>query len=233
MSLSEVPQFFFGVNASVELLAALAAFLITLFGFKVYNYTSERKYYWFSAAFGLITVSFLASSLVHLLIYLNFRETSIDLFNLIGFGVVSFYVVLLITAYQLILAVATDAHNKKLMMFILLLSFVLIFTSSKVWDTFLVVAFITTLFIAINFFEKFTKRTTGFSLLIFLSFASLAIAHGIFVSKLLFPNFTNLFYVIGYLLMIFSYLLLLVGMLRVLLLKPNNAKVEKNERKKK
>ncbi len=230
MSLSEVPQLFFGVNASVELLAALAAFLITFFGFKVYNYTSERKYYWFSAAFGLITVSFLASSVVHLLIYLNFRESSTELFNLIGTGVVSFYVLLLITAYQLLLAVATDTHNKRLMLFIMLLSFTLIFTSSKVWDTFLIVAFITTLFIAINFFEKFTKRTTGISLLTFLSFASLAIAHGLFVSKIIFPNFINLFYVIGYFMIIFSYALLLFGMLRVLLLKPV---MVKNERKKK
>ncbi|MEK6858119.1 MAG: hypothetical protein AABX39_06025, partial [Nanoarchaeota archaeon] len=194
------------------------------------NYTSERKYYWFSAAFGLITVSFLASSVVHLLIYLNFRESSTELFNLIGTGVVSFYVLLLITAYQLLLAVATDTHNKRLMLFIMLLSFTLIFTSSKVWDTFLIVAFITTLFIAINFFEKFTKRTTGISLLTFLSFASLAIAHGLFVSKIIFPNFINLFYVIGYFMIIFSYALLLFGMLRVLLLKPV---MVKNERKKK
>ncbi len=231
MSLSEVPQLFFGVNASVELLAALAAFLITFFGFKVYNYTSERKYYWFSAAFGLITVSFIASSVVHLLIYLNFRETSTDLFNLIGTGVVTFYVLLLITAYQLLLAVATDAHNKKLMLFILILSFSLIFTSSRLWDTFLIVAFITTLFIAINFFEKFTKRTTGVSLLTFLSFASLAIAHGFFVSKIIFPNFINLLYVIGYFMIIFSYSLLLIGMLRVLLVKQTD--MVKNERKKK
>lgn len=228
--MAEIPQLFFGVNASLELLAAFAAFLITFLGFKVYNYTSERKYYWFSAAFGLITFSFISSAIVHLFIYFDFRERNRELFDFIGLGVISFYVILLITAYQLILAVATETHNKRLMLFVLFLSFLLIFTSSKIWDTFLLVAFATTFFIAVNFFEKFTQKTTGSSLLIFLSFASLAIAHGLFVLKMIFPLFTNIFYITGYILIIFSYLVLLGSMLRILL-SPKNLFYHEHKKK--
>ncbi|MBI2564969.1 hypothetical protein HYV79_03185 [Candidatus Woesearchaeota archaeon] len=219
-----VPQLFFGVGATFEVLSALAAFLIAFFGFKVYNFVNDRKYYWFSMAFAFITLSFVASAIVHMLIYLQLREVLVDLFSLIHYGVITGYVILLLTAYLLLLAVSTNLTNKRLLAFNFIILFILVFTSANILNTFFLILLIIIAFITLNYFEYFAEKTSLTTFFTFTSFFMLTISHALLYSKLVLASLSNLFYITGFAFQFIGYFIFLCSIIRILLIREKGFK---------
>src|SRR3989344_9526228 len=127
--ITDIPRSFWITDAVVEFFANISALLLTFISFKAYKFTSEKKYGFFSIAFGLISISFIARSLVHLLLYLNMEEYSLMKFA--SFYGITAYIVLLLTAYLLLLVLYIEFQNKKIILLLYLLSFFTVFTSSR------------------------------------------------------------------------------------------------------
>ncbi|MBI5065219.1 hypothetical protein HZA97_03185 [Candidatus Woesearchaeota archaeon] len=222
--ISQVPQTFFALGATFEVFAAIAAFLVGFFGLKVYNYASDRKYYWFSLAFFFISISFFAGSFVHLLLYMNLKENLLDLFKIIDFAISSVYVVLILSAYTLLLSVSSDLRNKRLVLFILLLANVFVFASSgneQLLRNFFLVQFLIILFVTSNYFENFARKTNTTTFLSFISFASMAVGHAQLYARSLLTYLSPVLYMGGYLFILFGYLILLLSMARLALKRKN------------
>ncbi|MBI4919069.1 hypothetical protein HY837_04005 [archaeon] len=217
---SEVPQAFFALGASFEVLAGIAAFLVGFFGLKVYNYASDRKYYWFSLAFFFIAISFFAGSFVHLLLYLGLRESLFDFFKMVDFAISTVYVVLLLAAYTLILSVSSNLHNKKLVLFILALSSLMVFTSRGVEQllrNFFLVQFVMIIFITLNYFENFAKKTNMTTFLSFFAFSSMGLGHALLYVRTLLSYLSPILYMGGYFFLLFGYIILLFSVARLAL----------------
>jgi len=216
--ISEVPQTFFALGASFEVLAGLTAFLIGFFGLKVYNYASDKKYYWFSLAFFFISISFFAGSFVHLLLYLDLKEPLMGLFKVIDFAISSVYVVLLLSAYTLLLSVSSNLSNKRVVLFILLLSCLMVFmagSTENLLRTFFLLLFLMILFVTLNYFENFARKTNIATLLSFLAFVSMTVGHGMLYAKSLLTYLTPLLYMGGYFFLLFGYIILLFSVVRL------------------
>jgi len=65
------PSWFALTDIAISLVSAVVAFLLAIHIFKIYNFTKERKHKFFSGAFMLICLAFLASAATRLFAYYN------------------------------------------------------------------------------------------------------------------------------------------------------------------
>lgn len=219
---SEVPQTFFALGSFFGVLAGFTAFLIGFFGLKVYNYASDRKYYWFSLAFFFISLSFFAGAFVHLLLYLDLKPVLADFFRVIDFSVSTIYVVLLLSAYTLLLSVSSNLKNKRVIVFILLTFCIWVFTSPNIeylLRNFFLIQFLMILFVTFNYFENFARKTNTSTLLTFLAFTSMSAGHAQLYAKSLLTYLTPVLYMGGYFFLLFGYIILLFSVMRIALRK--------------
>lgn len=229
--INDIPRAFWITDAVLEFFANLSALLLTFLSLKAYKFTSERKYGFFSLAFGLISISFIARSLIHIMLYLNLKNQAI--FNLASFYGVTSYIALLLTAYLLLLVLSLEFKNKKIISLLYLLSFFTVFTSQSPISTFNIVSVIILAFITIHFYEIFIIKGRKSSLAVFFAFLLIALSHFSFVlsDSLLFFLMSHLLQTLAFIVLFLNNLILLYGNRKIInLISPNKPK---NELKKK
>ncbi len=221
---TNIPRSFWITDAFLEFFANISALLLTFISFKAYKFTSERKYGFFSLAFGLISISFIARSLIHLLIYLDLKNKTI--FSLVSFYGINTYIILLLTAYLLLLILSLDFKNKKIILLIYLLSFFTVFTSTRPINTFNIVAVIILGFITLHFYEIYLIKSRKSSLVVFCAFFLITISHLSFVlsDSLLFFLVSHLLQTIAFIVLFFNNLILIYGNRKIINIKSNTNK---------
>jgi hypothetical protein len=223
------PAWFHGFDTLLEAFSGLVAVLIALAGHRAYKLTKDKKYFYFSAAFVFITLSFIARAFTTL--YFVFSGLN----NIPGAGIAQslghpvfgdfnifvigrfVYVLLTLFAYMILLLLSMRPADRKTdrRIIALLSVFVVLFTALSYANSlaFYLVALTFLIFITANFLNNHREKKSATTRLIFLAFAAMTFECLLW----LFANYNpaSLLVVFAYLTRAVGYLLLLFTMLRV------------------
>lgn len=208
------PQWFFKVDSVFQIIFALITLAITLFSYKVFRMTKERKFKYFSASFLLIALGFLTLSLSNLLVTLGVYDGVISRLSEFNLANMFFlvYVLFMLVGYMLLIIISMQLAQKRLVA--LLLSIVLLFVafSYQYYLKFHMISMLLLGFIAWQFYENYHQKKNTNAGLVFSCFYALAFAEPFFIAAVyLMPAL----YVLAHVLQLTGFGLLLVMLIRV------------------
>lgn len=201
------PEWFFGLDSLLEGFSALAMILVTLFSFKAYRFTKDKRYRTFAIGFGLMAFGTLLRAVSDITVYLDWNIKAIWL--MAGYGL---YMASTLASMVVLFALTIKTNQKAPFMALLLVSFVLVLLSASYRLSFHSISLILLAFIAYHFIRNyFAKKSLG-ALLVAGSFVVLALAHIAFIVDIVLQRF----YIVGHLLHVVAFALLLVALIKVL-----------------
>jgi hypothetical protein len=206
------PQWFYGAATMLEIFAIVVAVLISLFSYKVYRITKDKKHLYFTTAFAFITLSFVGRALT--IVYLATDVTAPirnavtpEVFNLGRF----LYVMLVLWAYLGILLVYTKFEHKRFIAVMLSIILALIFLVKSSTTTFFVASALLLSFISAELYDKYRTRKKTTTLYIFIAFFLQVFQYIAFLSGPMYDGF----FVLAYFLQFISYLILFLALIMV------------------
>ena len=63
------PTWFYGIDYIFDLVSVIVGLLISYFSYRTYRYTSQKKYFYFSASFFLVALAFISKILATIPVY--------------------------------------------------------------------------------------------------------------------------------------------------------------------
>ncbi len=169
------PDWFFGVDACLEALAALAALLVFWQAYRIYKATKEKKYGYFAASFALLTLSFLsrsaADALIEGLFNVNVEQHAATIFIV---GYLS-HIILALIAYLILVAITYKITDKKIIA-LLLLTLLPSMLSKSYYLSFYGLSVIYLAFISMAYWKNWSAVRTKSACLVFWAFLLMTIA---------------------------------------------------------
>ncbi|MBD3260027.1 hypothetical protein GF371_05380 [Candidatus Woesearchaeota archaeon] len=211
MALGErIPAWFLGIDAFFELLSIIAIVLLIWFSYKSYKLIGEKKYFWFSAAFGIILLAFASRMFMHLCLYFGWTDFIGKVLHMLSWSAFV-YVVFFLLAYIILFAIAMEIHDKKMMIAIFLLIALILYYSGNYLMIFQYIAIVLLFIIGWKYFEYYWKKRNKNTLLISTAFSFLCLSHIAFGLI----AFTDYLYALGHLFQLIAYLIFLYFIIRV------------------
>jgi hypothetical protein len=201
------PEWFFGIDSLFEGFAALALLLVTLFSFKAYRFTKDKRYRTFAIAFGLMTIGLVSRAITDFLVYM---ESPAKVLVLMAGYVL--YMAATLTSLVILFALTLKAKQRTPFIALLLVSFALVLFSSSYRLSFHAISVILLVFIAFSFVRNYFEKKSLSALLVCSSFILLVLTHAAFIVDII----RQQFYIIGHLLHVAAFALLLIALLKVL-----------------
>jgi len=182
ITLVHSPLWFHGIDIVLEVFSIIAAVLITLVGYKAYKLTKEARFFYFSLAFGFISLSFLARAITASVVIsqlsgpiTTLTQASYNYIeNVFSIGRF-FYFLLVLFAYEILLVLSMRLANRRI---IFLLTLFMILFAASAFNASPIIFYLVCLFLLIfitwqyrdNYLVKRTPSTllstTAFSLLV-------------------------------------------------------------------
>lgn len=207
------PKWFFGIDSGLEAFASLIAFCVTLASYKMWKFTKERKYLYFSTSFLLLTLSFAARAITDAIIegiFFKLPEQHIAYIFLTGYVL---HILLALTAYIILFTVTFNITQKSVIALIFLILVPSLLISSSYYLSFYGLSAILLAFITYAYFKNYRKVCKNTACMVFISFVILTIAQVLFLVEIRYkPS-----YVIAQLTQATGYLALLYSLIRALL----------------
>lgn len=205
------PAWFFGVDATLEAIIAVIAFFVTVASLRVYRVTNERKYGWFTASFGLLTLSFLARALTNTVVEeLLFKCPTQYLPKVFYFGYLT-HIILALVSFLMLFIVTQKVENKSVVALLYLVLIPSLVLSSSYFLSFYGLSFAILLFITLAYYQNYKKVCSAPSCLVFVAFLLLTLAQAFF----LFEAVNDLWYVLAQASQALSFLLILLALLTI------------------
>lgn len=220
------PSWFYGVDYIFELVSVIVGLLISYFSYKTYRYTSQKKYFYFSASFFLVAMAFVAKILATIPVYS--KELKIETIGLVtateqvisrvswinSLGISVSRLVMLF-AFLILIIITCKTKDKDI---IVLLGYLLVISMTMVSEHYIVfhatlLLMLTLLFL--RFRKNWLKVKSISAKMVMYSFGLMLISQILFVFSGLFASF----YVIGESIQLIGYLLLLASIIRIMLKK--------------
>ncbi len=201
------PDWFFGLDSLFEGFAFIALLLVTLFSFKAYKFTKDKKFRTFAIGFGLMALGVFARALADFFVYADVSVKPLVMLALYG-GYMGLTLVSLIVLFALTL----KTKQKAPFVALLLVSLVLIMLSMSYRLSFHAIAVILLAFISYHFIRNFFEKKSLCAFLVCSSFVLLALAQVAFI----FDIVKQKYYIIGHLVHLVAFAALLVALIRVL-----------------
>ena len=205
------PYWFRGVDAVFGLVYILVTLLIAALSYKAYKVTQEKKYSYFSTAFGLMSLAFLMYSLTTLALTTHVSEILNNMLTQFDFAFLM-HMMFIFAAYTLLLVVTLKIEQKKVI--ILLFSLMTLFTifSYQYYIKFHIISFLLLFFLGHQFFTNYLEKKNKNAKLVFVSFYLLACAQVFFLVMIYQP----IFYVVADILQLIGFAVLFYMFMRVL-----------------
>lgn len=220
------PTWFYGIDYIFDLVSVLVGLLISYFSYRTYRYTSQKKYFYFSASFFLVALAFIAKILATIPIYS--KELRVEKVGLITvtsqiinkvtwvnqFGVSIARLVMLL-AFLVLVLVSLKINDKKI---IALLIYLLIISTTLVSASYIVFHITLLIMLSILFLsyrKNYLKIKSLNAKLVMCSFFVLLISQIFFI----FEGLVKHFYVIGESIQLIGYLILLIAVIKMFLKK--------------
>jgi hypothetical protein len=222
-----VPDWFFEFGIFLEILFAIATFIVAVYAYKLYRFSEQRELKLFSASFGFISLSYIIKALLVLFVISKLQGDIliIDLNNLqrISLYAVYFHVVLFMLGVVTLAYMTLKKGDCKIYSFLIAISLAAMMLGCDLAYSFTVVSSLILLYLCIYYlFEYFdnNKRTT---LIIFIGFVFLLVSGAGVVFA---PNY-YLNFVIGHLLELASYILIISSLVLTMKRDKNGKKTNK------
>lgn len=205
------PSWFFGVDAGLEALAALIAFSVTVAALRIYKISGDKKYFYFTTSFVLLTLSFLARAITDFLLEeLIWHIPAHILTKVFFYGYVS-HIFLALGAYVILFSITHKINNPRVIALIALLLIPAMLISGSYFISFYVISLLFLAFISAAYFKNYKKVCTTPSCTVFIAFILITLAQAFF----LFETTTKLWYVAAQLAQAAGYLTLLASLLTI------------------
>ena len=214
------PLWFHGIDVVLEVFSILAAVLICIVGYKAYKLTREGKYFYFSLAFGLITLSFLARAITTGVVLSQLTASAAgqampltinaveSIFSLGKFA----YFLLVLMSYLIIFALSMRITNKRLIF--LMSVFMILFSATAFTSSpliFYMVSLALLFMIAWKYRDNHLLHRSTSTLLTVGAFALMVLEFVMFILS----GWTVDFVVAAYFFRLIAYVMLLVMIVRV------------------
>jgi hypothetical protein len=201
------PEWFFGIDSLFEGFGALALLLVTLFSFKAYRFTKDKRYRTFAIAFGLMTLGLASRAITDFLVYM---ESPAKVLVLMAGYVL--YMAATLASLVILFALTLKAKQRTPFIALLLISFMLVLFSSSYRLSFHAISVILLVFIAWYFVRNYFEKKSLTALLVCSSFVLLVLTNIAFIVDII----RQRFYIVGHLLHVAAFALLLIALLKVL-----------------
>ena len=217
VSLSLIPNWFFGYDVLLELAFAIITLVVSFFAFKIYKLTAQRQPKLFGISFLLISLSYFVRSFVNFAIIIKLNEdicrvlkvVSVNTWN--SFGIYA-YVILFIAGLITLAYMTIKVNNSRLYALLLTIPIIILLLSPNPLYLYYIISSILLVFIAIHYFKNYIKRKQPKTLLVLTAFAFLLFGNIHFI----FSVNHGLFYIIGHFLELGAYLLILTNLILVI-----------------
>jgi hypothetical protein len=208
------PEWFFGVDSSLEACSALIAFLVAIVAYKIFRATKEKKYGFFSASFVLLTLSFIARAIADTVLEEIFDvEMPQSLAPHVFAGGYITHILLALTAYLILVFVTHKITDKRIITLFFLTMIPTMLLSGSYFLTFYGLSLIFLTFITIAYFQNYRKVRNLASFFVFVGFLAMAVAQIWFLLEV----FYKPLYVGAQITQALGYLLLLFALVKTLL----------------
>lgn len=219
------PPWFFGVDATLEAIIAVIAFFVTVASLRVWRVTKEPKYGWFTASFGLLTLSFLSRALTDTIVEeLLFACPKEYLPMVFYFGYLT-HIVLALIAFTMLFSVTHRIENKKVVAILYLIMIPSLILSSSYFLSFYGISLILLLFITVAYYQNYRKVCSAPSCMVFVAFLLMTLSQAFFLLEAV----NDWFYVLAQGSQSLSFILLLLALLTIKI-KYKIKKVKLNEK---
>lgn len=184
----QTPPWFFGVDATLELAAALTALLVLWASYRVYRLTGDKTHKYFTFAFFLLTLSFfsraLTDALLENLLFIHVPQAYLGLIFYLGYVA---HIFLAIAAYIIIFALTHKLYDRKILVFLFLIIAPSLLLSGSYFISFYGLSAVFLAFITYAYYQNYRKVHTGTSCLVFIAFAFLTATQLIFLCESILP----------------------------------------------
>ncbi|MBI2129740.1 hypothetical protein HYU07_05885 [Candidatus Woesearchaeota archaeon] len=191
-------EWFQGINFLFELFALISTLLVAFFSYRVFKYTSQRKYFHFALAFFLVAAAFFLKIISSIIVYSGEQQlqtigaATLTTYNIYyfewiqssGFFIARFVMLL---AFLLLFIVNFKVRSRVVM----LLLMYLVFVSILARDSYLIfhaTLFVILLPLAYYYFKNYLKNRKLSSALVLSSFFLMLISHPVFSFVLLYDK---------------------------------------------
>lgn len=204
------PSWFFGMDASLEAFAALIALLVTFAAFRVYRITSAKKYAFFTASFGMLTLSFLSRAITDAILEELFMRVPQQLIGQIFFFGYVTHILLALAAYLIIFIITHKIKDNRIIAALFLMFVPSLLLSSSYYLSFYGLSAVFLAFIAYTYYRNSKTVKTRAAKLVFAAFLLITLAQGFFLVEAVAANY---WYVVAQITQAAGYLTLLAALL--------------------
>ncbi len=222
------PDWFYGIDSIFEIVSIIVALLIAFSSYKIYKFTKEAKYKYFSLSFVLIAIAYVFKILTN---FTLFRQSIIektigdltytflaiqksDIFLILGYLLFRFLMLIGLIGIYLILDKQSKQTevNKRIIVLLTFFAFITAMISHYYFIIFHITAALLLGFITYLFYNNCKKKCTQTSRLVSTAFLI------IFISQLLFilVQFNTEFYVVAEVFQLLGFIILLITYFLVL-----------------
>lgn len=221
------PQWFLGLDAALEGLAAIIAFLVTIVSYKAFRATSERRTGYFTLSMGLLTLSFLSRSITDTLLREIIVQLPEKLEALVFLGGYVAHIMLAFVAYIILVCITHKIHDKRIaaLLFITLIPSLLL--SGSYYRSFYTLSFIFLAFIAVTYYQNWRQVKSRSSALVMEAFFLLTAAQAQFLIQgfnVLPGDAWNALFVTAHVTQALGYLFLLSALIKTTLVSTNETR---------
>lgn len=215
--ISFIPDWFLCYGIIFELAFAIITLFVSIYSFRVYKLSEQKKSRTFGLAFLFISISYFIQFFINLAIMSELNEKVLNLVefrnlitldNLAIFFHMIFFIFGLVTLIYMILG----GKNRFIYIISLMISALFIFASARNMAFFYVFSSLLLVFILTDYVGNYIKNKNGKTFLIMLAFFFLFIGHLNFI----FLVNNQLVYVVGNFLELAAYILILINLIRVI-----------------
>ncbi|RMD57614.1 hypothetical protein D6825_03500 [Candidatus Woesearchaeota archaeon] len=207
------PQWFLGVDASLELLAAIITLAVTIAAFRLWRVVKTQKYATFTASFALLSAAFFVRSITDTILEGILLKVSNEIGAKIFLTGYITHIVLSLTAYLLLIGVTLKIKDMRVLS---LIGFILVpglFLSSSYYTSFYGLSLIMLAYITQAYWKNYKKCHRSSACLVFTAFFLLTTAQAAFLLE----PYNEIWYVAAHLSQMLGFVSLLAALIKTLM----------------
>lgn len=211
------PEWFYGIDSLFELFFIVVTLLISYYAFKLFKFSKNNNYKWFSLSFLLFSLAFLFKIFTNITVYSKFFERTTtgminllffsinqyELFYIIGYLGFRFFILLGLIGIYMVLYKNTSLND---MVIYSWLFFLVCILSHYQFVFFHLTAFLLIMLIVIYYMGYYIDKKNDSSLFTLIAFIFLLFGQVFFIFTLI----NNFYYVLGEIMQLFGFLILLL-----------------------
>ncbi len=206
------PDWFLGVDASLELLAAIIAFSVAFASFRVYRMTSGKKYAIFTLSFAMLTMSFLMRALTDFVLEELLLKVPDSLTGTIFFVGYVAHIFLALVSYLMLVIISLRIKDRKIISLLSLILIPSLLISGSYFLSFYGLSLILLSFITFAYYINYRNVCVGSACLVFLAFLLLTLAQAQFLLDAVLSHF----YVTAHITQAAGFFVLLLALIRTM-----------------